>query len=37
MTMYEPDDFRHAFGEAGLSVDFHDPGFGRGVVIGLRA
>lgn len=36
MTMYTPDDFRRAFAAAGLSAEFVDPGFGRGVVVGTR-
>ena len=36
MTMYTPDDFRGAFTAAGLTVEFVDPGFGRGVVVGVR-
>jgi SAM-dependent methyltransferase len=36
MTMYTPEDFRRAFTAAGLTVEFVDPGFGRGVVVGAR-
>jgi SAM-dependent methyltransferase len=35
MTMYEPEDFEHAFRAAGLTAEFRDPGFGRGVVCGV--